>query len=171
LKRFLLIALLLFVILFLLALAFWYWTPPSGRDEVNSDDIAPHSETRWSFQSSGNEFTINGKKTVVEFVNADIENVELKRDNSFKIKDGHVYATYSVTIKGEQTVLLTRESYAKIHIGMTFPEVAEALGGSMKKGRMSDGFHGRLDMGHGKRQITVSFEDGKVTEKSAKDLE
>jgi hypothetical protein len=54
---------------------------------------------------------------------------------------------------------------------MTFPQVAQALGGPMTKGRMSDGFHGRLDLGQGKRRMTLSFEDGKLSEKSAKDLE
>jgi hypothetical protein len=129
------------------------------------------TETVHRFQMNDNEFTIDGKKTVVDFVNADTANVEVKRDNSFKINDNHLYATFLVTIKGEQPVLLTKESYAKIQTGMTYPQVGELLGGSMEKGRLSAGFHGRLDLDQGKRQITLSFEDGKVTEKSAKDLE
>jgi hypothetical protein len=119
----------------------------------------------------GNEFTVDGKTTVVEFVNTDTANVEVKRDNSITMKDKHVYVAYSVAIKGDQPVVLTKDSYSKIQNGMTFPQVAQALGGPMTKGRMSDGFHGRLDLGQGKRRMTLSFEDGKLSEKSAKDLE
>jgi hypothetical protein len=122
-------------------------------------------------QMNDNEFTIDGKKTVVEFVNTDIAKVEIKRASSFTIKDNHVYVTFSVTIKGEQPVLLTRESFAKIETGMTYPQVGAVLGGSMTTGRLSVGFYGRLDLVQGKRQIALSFEDGKVTGKSARDLE
>jgi hypothetical protein len=36
---------------------------------------------------------------------------------------------------------------------------------------MSDGFSSKLELIQGKRRIELTFVDGKVTEKSAKDLE
>jgi hypothetical protein len=54
---------------------------------------------------------------------------------------------------------------------MTYPQVGEALGGVMTKGRMSDGFWSKLELIQGKRRIYLTFMDGKLTEKSAKDLE
>jgi hypothetical protein len=66
---------------------------------------------------------------------------------------------------------LTKEAYEKIQNGMTYPQVGEALGGAMTKGKMSDGFSSKLQLIQGKHEIHLTFVDGKVTEKSAKDLE
>ena len=39
------------------------------------------------------------------------------------------------------------------------------------KGEMSDGFSSRLQFIQGKHQFDIKFVDGKITEKSAKDLD
>jgi hypothetical protein len=66
--------------------------------------------------------------------------------------------------------VVTKEAYEKIHAGMTYPEVAEALGGEMTKGRMGEGFSAKLAIVQGQRRIDLTFVASKVTEKSEKGL-
>ena len=129
------------------------------------------AEKAWSFRVDGDEFTINGKSAVVKFENPDTEHVEVKRESSFQMKANHVNVTYSVTIKGEQPALVTKESYDRIRTGMTYREVGEAIGGPMTNGRMSDAYSGKLELGQGQRHITLAFEEGRVIEKTAQHLE
>jgi hypothetical protein len=124
-----------------------------------------------NFSMSKSELQVNGEKTGFGFPVTDSKDVEVRLGNSIVFKDGHPDITFSVTIKSEQPRVLTREACEKIQTSMTYPQVAEALGGVMTKGRMTDGFWSKLELIQGKHRIYLTFEDSKVTEKSAQDLE
>ena len=116
-------------------------------------------------------FEINGKRTTIDFPGTDAKDVRVRLAPSVQFKDGHLDGTFWVTIKAEQPVVLTKQAYEKIQTGMTYPQVGEALGGVMTRGRLSDGFSSKLELIQGKRRIYLTFVDGKVTEKSAKNVE
>jgi hypothetical protein len=159
------------VFLFLgLFLLFAYYRMRANHEEL----LATRAElaqaaSRFDFKMAGDEVTLNGAKVVVSYSNSDTANVDVKRENSFKIENEHVYAKYAVTIKNETPVLLSKESIDKIKPGMSYAEVGTALGGSMEKGALSDGFYGSLEVTQGKKQITLVFENGKLVKQVARE--
>jgi len=156
-----------------LIVLFGYYRMRAQYDQLLSVEAEQQiqSQNVTSFKMNGNEFAIDGKKMIVDYVNSDTANVEIKRENSFNVKNNHLYLTFIVTIKGNDPLLLTKDRYDKIDNDMTYSQVAKALGGAMTTGRLSDNFYGKLELVQGKRRVSLSFEDGKVTGKSAKDLD
>jgi hypothetical protein len=124
-----------------------------------------------SIKIGSTELDVDGKKTRIDFPDTDRKEVNVRLAPSVRFKDGQPDGTFWVTIKAEQPPIFTKGTYEKIQIGMTYPQVGEALGGVMTKGRMSDGFSSKLELIQGTRRIYVTFADGMVTEKSARDLE
>jgi hypothetical protein len=162
------------VILILTSLgAYWMRTSGNNGPEGGADNssLKTNSIRTLTFSGSGTELNLNGKKTKFDFPGTDVKDVEVRLGNSFTFRDGHPDATFPVTIWAERPPVLTIGAYEKIQTGMTYPQIGEALGGIMTKGRISDGFTSRLELIQGKRRIYLTFVDGKVTEKSAKDLE
>jgi hypothetical protein len=124
-----------------------------------------------SIKIGSTELDVNGKKTKIDFPGTDDNEVSVRLAPSVKLKDARPDGTFWVTIKAEHPPVLTKGTYDKIQIGMTYTQVGESLGGVMTKGRMSVGFSSKLELIQGKRRIYVTFAEGKVTEKSARDLE
>ena len=114
---------------------------------------------------------INGKKTAVEFPEADASEVSVRLAPAVKFNGDHLDGMFWVTIPASEPSLLTKPKYEKITTGMTYSQVGETLGGVMAKGRMTDGFWSRVELIEGKHRIYLTFADSKVTEKAAKDLE
>jgi hypothetical protein len=129
------------------------------------------TSTSFSFSGDRSEIVLDDKKTGIAFPGTSPTDVEVRLGNSINFKDGHPDVTFTVTIKAEQPVILTKEAYEKLRTGMTYPQVAEILGGVMTKGRMSEGFWSTLELIQGTRRVYLKFEDDKVTEKSAKGVE
>jgi hypothetical protein len=129
--------------------------------------------TSFSLLSGGSvaEVEYNGKILRFAIGGKDADDVGLKLVPPITWKAGQPDATVQVTIKKDQPFVLTKASYEKIQKGMTYPQVGEVLGGALAKGEMSDGFSSRLQFIQGKHQIDLKFVGGKITEKSAKDLE
>jgi hypothetical protein len=113
---------------------------------------------------------IDGKKTTIEFPDADASEVSVRLAPAVRFEGDHLDGTFWVTIPAREPSLLTNPKYEKITTGMTYSQVGETLGGVMAKGRMTDGFWSRVELVEGKRRIYLTFADGKVTEKSARDL-
>lgn len=72
----------------------------------------------------------------------------------------------TVTLNKKEPVLLTREAYDRVTNGMTYPQVAQAIGGDLAGSQMSDGFTGTFAVAQGLRRIELTFENGKVTGKT-----
>jgi hypothetical protein len=156
-----------------------YWMRSSGDKAV----IGGHENTvlkivtrvksgrTESIKFGSTELDVNGEKIRIDFPGTDANEVNVRLAPSVKFKDDRPDGTFWITIKAEQTPVLTKESYEKIQIGMTYPQVGETLGGVMTMGRMSGGFSSKLEFIQGKRRIYLTFADGKVKEKSARDLE
>ena len=164
------------VILMLIAAAFgFYWLVPkqAGGGRAESAPNPAEKTTTFSMHSGGAvaELEFDGKKLRFAIGGEDAKDVDLKLVQSITWKDGQPDATIQVTIKKEQPLVLTKESYERIQNGMTYPQVGEVLGGGAAKGEMSDGFSSRLQFIQGKHQFDIKFVDGKITEKSAKDLD
>ncbi len=166
------------VILMLLALLFWAFVPAqrnvAGQQNAKTvQDGFQGNSTSWHFATEGTSINMNGKITSFTLPEQDPKDVEVKLKNSgtINIEKGRVNATFEVIFKAEQPVVLTKQAYDKIPSGMNYAQVGEVFGGVMAKGRMSDGFSSKLELIQGKRRIEITFVDGKVTEKSAKDLE
>jgi hypothetical protein len=153
----------------------FYWVVPrqkdAGVDHIEKVSRSGVKSSTFSFKITGGEVDYNGKKTSFAIRGEEGKDVEIKLAPSAKFHDGQLDATFLVTIKNERPPVLTKEAYEKIQNGMTYPQVGEALGGVMTKGQMSDGFSSKLELDQGTRQILLTFVDGKVTEKSAKELE
>jgi hypothetical protein len=121
--------------------------------------------------ADGGAIVVNGKTMKFDFPGVEAKEVEVRPVNSLVIISGRADYTFPVTIKAELPQVLTKSAYEKIQAGMTYPQVGEALGGVMIKGRMSDGFTSKIEIIQGRRRIYLTFAAGKVAEKSAKDLE
>src|SRR5262249_19882965 len=76
-----------------------------------------------------------------------------------------------VALEGDQPVVLTKAAYERLETGMTYVQMAEILGGELSKGRLQTGYTGTLAVVQGKRRIDLTFQDGKVSVKSSKELE
>jgi hypothetical protein len=151
---------------------YWLRTRATKTATVDAETGSSKTQTTTSFyfKQDGAEFDWNGKKTVIDFVIPDGQNVEVKRSDHFTFHDGHIFVTFLVTIKAEQPTILTKEAFEKIRHGMTYGDVAAALGGEFTKGRLTENFYGALELAQGKRRIELKFADSKITEKSAKEL-
>jgi hypothetical protein len=167
-----------FVILIGLALIFWAFLPRRNdvagqRNAKAADQNSQGNLQSWRFAIEGTSIDMNGRITSFALPEQDSKDVEVRLANkgTISVEKGRVNATFEVTFKSEQPVVLTKQAYDKIQSGMTYPQIAEALGGMMTKGQMSEGFSSKLELIQGKRRIELTFLDGKVTEKSAKDLE
>jgi hypothetical protein len=164
------------VTLMLIAAALgFYWLVPkqAGGDHAESAPGPAEKTSTFSMHSGGAvaELEFNGKKLRFAIGGEDAKDVDLKLVQSITWKDGQPDATIQVTIKKEQPLVLTKASYEKIRNGMTYPQLGEVLGGALAKGEMSDGFSSRLQFIQGKHQIDIKFIDGRITEKSVKDLQ
>jgi hypothetical protein len=114
---------------------------------------------------------VNDETTKIDFPGTDANHVRVRLSPSVKFNNDHLDGTFWVTINAEEPVILTKTNFEKIQTGMTYAQVGEALGGVMTKGRMSDGFWSKVELIQGKRRIYLTFADGKVTKKSAENLE
>lgn len=106
-----------------------------------------------------------GKLTSVNWSMQDAKNV----DSGVSLNND--IAAITVTLHDPEPELLTPAAYEKIKEGMTFPEVAEAIGGEMTKGRLSDDYNGTLAINQNKRRIDLTFQKGRVAKKSAHGIE
>jgi hypothetical protein len=163
------------ILMLIVAALGYYWLVPKQAGGGRAES-APHlveKTTTFSIHSGGAvaELEYNGKKLRFAIGGEDAKDVDLKLVPSITWKDGQPDATIQVTIRKELPLVLTKASYEKIQKGMTYPQVGELLGGALAKGEMSDGFSSRLQFIQGKHQCDVKFVDGKITEKSAKDLD
>jgi hypothetical protein len=122
-----------------------------------------------SKQGGGSVVIQDGKVSLLGFGMQGAENVDVH--SSISGGEGKVSGAVLITIKTERPLVVTKEGFEKIRAGMTYPQVAEGLGGEMTKGRMGDGFSGGLGIVQGNRRIDLTFVDSKVTDKSAKGLE
>jgi hypothetical protein len=120
-------------------------------------------------QGGGSVIIQDGKVTLLGFGMSGAENVDVH--SSISGREGKVSGAVLITIKSERPPVVTKEGFERIRAGMTYPQVAEALGGEMTKGRMGDGFSGGFGIVQGGRRIDLTFVDSKVTDRSAKGLE
>ncbi len=167
-KRFVLIRILILLAVF--SIAIWLYVSWKRR----ADGVAKDKNAQvkiWSIFTTPNAVTINEKTTGIAFPGIDSKDVEVTHENSLRVKDDRPDITFTIAIKSEEPPILTRAAYEKLQVGMTFSQVGEALGGVMTRGEMSEGFSSRLEMAQGKRRIFLTFIDGKLTEKSSKDLD
>jgi hypothetical protein len=118
---------------------------------------------------SGSGVVQDGKFTGAAFAMPGVENVHI--ETAVKGGEGMPSSSITVTLRDEQTVLLTKDSFEKIQDGMTYPQVGEALGGVMTRGRIGDGFTGNFGIVEGKRRIDLNFREGKVVKKSAQGID
>ena len=104
--------------------------------------------------------------------NPDTEHVEVKsRESSFQMKANHVNRDLIRSRSKSRANLLVcdqRSRTTRIRSGDDLSvRSAEAIGGPMTNGRMSDAYSGKLELRQGQRHITLAFEEGRVIEKSA----
>jgi hypothetical protein len=71
-----------------------------------------------------------------------------------------------VTLNKTEPITLTPEAYDRVSNGMTWPQVAQALGGDLAGSQMSAGYTGTVAVAQGMRRIELTFDDGKVTGKT-----
>jgi len=76
-----------------------------------------------------------------------------------------------VAFADEQPPVVTKAAYEKLETGMTYEQVAEAIGGELGKGKLKTSYTGTFAVVQGKQRVDLTFQDGKVTAKSSKELE
>jgi predicted aspartyl protease len=87
------------------------------------------------------------------------------------IREARITGDVTVKLLKEQPATLTKAGFEQLQNGMTYPQVAEALGGEFAKGRMAATYTGTFAAVQGTRRIDLTFQDGKVTARSSKELD
>jgi hypothetical protein len=167
-KRFAIIG---FAVVSAVAFGFWWMVPKQAGGDRPSNALTVDVKEMILMRTDDGGVYINGKTLSFAIGGEEAKDVDVKTPSSFEFKDGKGSGVFQVTIRNGQPSVVTKEAYEKIQNGMTYPQVGEVLGGAMTKGKMSDGFSSKLELIQGKHQIDLTFVDGRVTKKSAKDLE
>ena len=90
---------------------------------------------------------------------------------NISIKEGRVARAFVVEFLNKEPLLVTKAAYERLKTGMTFAAIGKTIGGNLTKGRMVPGYTGTLAVVQGKSRIDLTFQEGRVTAKSAQGLE
>jgi hypothetical protein len=90
---------------------------------------------------------------------------------NWSIKQGKVVREVILRFTSDKVQTLTKPKYDQLKPGMTYAKVTEVMGSELAKGRMTPDYTGRFTMLQDNRRIDLTFQDGKVTERTQNGLE
>jgi hypothetical protein len=86
------------------------------------------------------------------------------------IRETRITGEVVVKLLKEKPSILRKTSFEQLQTGMDYAQLGEILGGELTKGRMAANYTGTFAVVQGTCRIDLTFADGKVTAKSAKEL-
>ncbi len=87
------------------------------------------------------------------------------------MKGGRALRTIIIELPEKEPVLVSKTAYEEMKDGMTFAQISAVIGGPLKNARLTPGYTGMLTVVQGSRHIEFTFQDSKITAKSAHGLE
>lgn len=161
------------VLLMLMGFGSWWLLKgegPSKPIDINQDVLRAIKQAQEGAQNDGASIVIGpgGKTRSIQFSMEGAENVGT---NISVHGEGPTAARITVTLARAEPLSLTQSAVDRIQPGMTFPQVADTLGGELKKGRLGDGFSGLFTIVQAQRSLELTFVDGKVTKATSKGVE
>ncbi len=87
------------------------------------------------------------------------------------VQAGRLTLEVIVTVERPEPPALTKAAYDRLKTDMSYAQVSEILGSGLDKAKLVKAYTGAFAVVQGKRRLDLTFEEGKVTAKSAQGLE
>ncbi len=119
-------------------------------------------------QGSGSVVVLDGK-TAAAAPGLSMPTTEgVSTTNSVSINEGKASVSASIVLNKETPVVVSKDAFEKIELGMTYEQIASVVGGVLQTAALVKDYTGGLTISQGTRSIQLGFENGKLAVKSSR---